>query len=380
MSTVEERVERVHREFVADRMGRIRQAGTIDPRGKAVDKIKEICERSLYHFCVFVLNRQYLTKTLHLPVCNWLMKTPPYRKLLLLPRTHAKTSMVSHGLPLHMIVQPENGVYMPWKSGAEMRIGIMGETEQRATNNLRVVRSVLEGNDLFRGFWPHLVWESPRRQAPVWNATDMTIPRDGDYPDPTFVAKGVGGAITGARLDAEIKDDLVSEEAANSVTVMEKTIDYHINSRALFDDQDRSLEYIIGTRWAVRDLYSYILQTDPTVARVVRSIIEDDEPIYPEAFTLETIERLKQEFGVMFHLLYMNNIADPDLVDFPEDRLRMFDMQADLLLFDETELDKELEKKYGAPVEPIEIQRGEPLYEVLGRMSMREEYFRARAN
>ena len=191
----------------------------------------------------------------------------------------------------------------------------------------------------------------------------------------------MGGTITGARLDVEIKDDLVSEEAANSVTVMDKTISWHVNSRALFDDPDRSLEFIIGTRWAVRDLYSYVIQTDPTVARVIRSIVEDGETIYPEAFTLETVERLKVEFGVMFHLLYMNNISDPDLVDFPEDMLRMFDMQADLLLFDETLIDKELEQRYGEIQKPFVLERGTPLTpDVYDRMSMREEYFRARAN
>ena len=112
---------------------------------------------------------------------------------------------------------------------------------------------------------------------------------------------------------------MISEEAANSEVVMQTAIDWHTNSRALFDDPDKSLEFIIGTRWAVHDLYSHIEETDPTVDMEVRSIVEDGRPIWPEAFTMETVARLRTEFRTMFPLLFMNSAADPMLVDFPEE-------------------------------------------------------------
>lgn len=365
----------IHQEFVVDRRGRLRQAGTVDPHVGFVDFWRRFCESNLLVFAYVVLGRDYLTRSLHLPVCNWLMRTPPYRKLLLLPRRHAKTSIVSHALPLHILVQPEDGIYMPGKMGCDMRILLAGETMPRATDNMRVMRNVLESNEIFRGFWPQLCWEKPSRDADKWNEIALVIPRNIDYPDPSIRAIGVGGAIVGARHDVHIKDDLVGEAAANSEVEMANVIRWHINSRALFDDPNRSLEFIIGTRWAVTDLYSYIMAEDPSVDFVVRSIIEDGATIYPEVFTLDDVARLEREFGVMFPLLYMNNIGHPDLVDFAESDLRFFRQDGGIVYYDDDPRDMQLEAQFGAPT-PITISRGEILdYNKLAR---RQEWFQMR--
>lgn len=333
-------------ELVTDRKGRVRQAGTVDPAGEAIRKTRIRAEKDLYFFCKVVLKRDYLTPTLHGPVCDWLTKTPPVRKMLLLPRRHAKTSIVSHGLPLHILIQPqEHNLYWPGLAGCDMKILMAGEVEKRAAENMGVIRMVFEQNPTFRGLWPHLCWENPRRQAFAWNNTSLVIPRNVHFPDPSIRAAGAGGAITGTRPHVAIKDDIVSEEAANSPQVMQNAIDWHRNTRALYEDQDRSLEYIIGTRWAVNDLYSNIIQNDPTVDHMIRSIIEDGRPIYPEAFTMEAIEQLRAGMGVMFSLMYMNNVGSPDLVDFPEGELRFFRREGSVLFFDDDYRDNSLEKK-----------------------------------
>lgn len=243
-----------------------------------------------------------------------------------------------------------------------------------------MAKTTFEGNDLFRGLWPHLCWENPRKQADKWNERMLVIPRTENYPDPSIRAIGVGGAITGARHDVHIKDDLVTEEAANSEVVMEGAIRWHVNSRALFDDPDKSVEFVIGTRWAVHDLYSYIMQNDPTVSYVIRSIIEDGCTIYPEAFTLETVARLRKEFGIMFPLLYMNNVGDPDLIDFPEDDLRFFALQDDVCYYDEDNRDSTMALAHAALSAKVLFPRGRPLdaaaWEDLA--SAQDTYFRHR--
>jgi hypothetical protein len=89
----------------------------------------------------------------------------------------------------------------------------------------------------------------------------------------------VGGAITGAHPNILIKDDLVSIEAANSPTVMQSAIQWHVASRALINSPG-CLEYIIGTRWSVADIYQYILDNDPTVEVVIRSIVEGGQTTF----------------------------------------------------------------------------------------------------
>jgi len=286
--------------------------------------------------------------------------------MLLLPRDHAKTSIVAHCLPPHIIIQPaDRNIYFPKINfaGTENRILLAGETEGMASRNLRVVQSIFEGNQLFRAFWPHCCWEKSRRQSKKWTTLEMILPRETEWPDPTIRAIGVGGAITGARPTVLIKDDLVSIEAANSEVVMQTAIDWHIASRALMEEYEKdsgmeALEFIIGTRWAVWDLYQFIMDNDPTVEVTIRSIIESDRTIWPERFNQARVEQLKNEFGSMFWLLYMNSAANPELTDFDIDKIRSYELQGDQLIFTETEHDTLLEKKWQKEPTAVKLPEG----------------------
>jgi hypothetical protein len=360
----------LRKEVVVDaKTGEVRQAGS-DQQGKAITLLKRKCEEDLHVFAKAVMGRDYLTKSLHLPVCRFLQQVPPFRKMLLLPRDHAKTSIVAHCLPPHILIQPAHrNIYFPKIrfAGCENRVILAGETEGMASRNLRVVQAVFEGNQLFRALWPHLTFEKPRSQAKKWNNTDMIIPRETEWPDSSVRAVGVGGAITGARPTVLIKDDLISIEAANSEVVMQTAIDWHIASRALMEEYEKdtgmeALEFIIGTRWAVYDLYQFILDNDPTVETIVRSILEEEFPIWPERFDQARIEQLQREFGSMFWLLYMNSAHNPELTDFDHELIRSFEIMNKQIVFDETENDYLLEKKFErAPLEDINPPRGAPL-------------------
>ncbi len=357
-----------YREVVVDRKtGQPRQAGADLPEGKFISQFKSLCETDLYVFGVGVMGRAYLTPELHLPTCKYLQKVPPFRKMLLMPRDHAKTSLVSHCLPPHIIVQPkETNIYFKDLLGTECRILLSGESQGRASTNLSVVEVAFEANQLLRAFWPHACWENPRRAAKtsanvVWNKYGMTVPRETTFPDPTVYAIGVGGAITGSRPNVIIKDDLISLEAANSDVVMRSAIEWHKASRALMDEFEKetgaeSLEFIIGTKWAVFDLYAFVLDGDEetppdySVEVVIRKILEpnengDPKPIWPERFPPERIEQLRKEFGSMFFLLYMNEASDPNLVDFDMTQVRRFELIGEYIKFEADERDKGLEEE-----------------------------------
>ena len=318
------------REVVVDRNGQPRQAGADLPEGEFVKRLKKRAEENLYVFSKAIMGRSYLTKDLHLPLCQSLQKCPPYRKLRLWPRAHAKTSVVSHCLPPHILIQPaESNLYFPGLQGTECRILLSGETERMAKKNHRVVKAAFEGNQLLRAFWPHAVWENSKRDSPAWNDHELILPRETDYPDASIKAIGVGGAITGARPNVLIKDDLVTLTAANSDLEMESAIEWHKVSRALMDEYEKttgmeSLEFIAGTRWAVYDLYSYIIDNDPSVDVDIRAIVEEGKCIWSERFNSAKVEQLMKEYGSLFYLLYMNSVADPSLTDFNIDLIRDF--------------------------------------------------------
>jgi hypothetical protein len=78
----------MNQEFVVDpKTGSVRQAGSDGPGAFIADTRKQMQE-SLFYFAYGALGLTRLTTSLHLPICEWLTKSPPYRKLLLLPRDH----------------------------------------------------------------------------------------------------------------------------------------------------------------------------------------------------------------------------------------------------------------------------------------------------
>jgi hypothetical protein len=278
-----------------------------------------------------VVGRFFLTPHFHQDVCQFLQKVPSFRKLVLMPRSHCKTAIVSGGLPSHILIQPaDTNIYFPGIDGAECRILLAGENSTMAEKNLRVVKTIFEENKIFRAFWPHRCWIDSK--AKVWSSNQIIIPRENEWPDPTIKAVGVGGAITGARPNVLIEDDLVSFKAMNSSVVMEEAIDWHKTARALLDTYEvesnlASLQFIIGTRWQVHDLYSHIIDNDKTVDVIdekYHRIINNGKILWPEKYTAKDIEQLRLEHGSMFYLLYLNSAADPSLTDFDCENVRSF--------------------------------------------------------
>lgn len=340
-TTLEESLDRGRDEVIVDGVGKVRQAGTLTGEGQLVAGMKVKAEQSLYYFWKYILalNRENIIDPIfHGRMCNFFQRTPPYRKMGLFPRGHLKSTCVGECLPMHILLQPrENNIYWPGLDGSEMRILLIGEKQELMSAHLRWIETQFASNKLIRAFWSYRLWENPKRDAKTWNAIEMQLPRNAsnDYADPSIRVIGVGGAITGAHPNVLIKDDLISIEAANSPVVMQTAIDYHISSRALLaPNEDRGLEFIIGTRWAVRDLYEHIINTDPTVATYIRAIIENNVPIWSKV-TPEYVEALRKEYKSLFYLLYMNSAADPELTDFHESEFREYRIEGNELVFDE---------------------------------------------
>lgn len=355
----------------------MRQAGAAEAEGKFVRQFKLVCEGSLFAFLDGVMNYWFLEAPLHKPVCDWLTKMPPFRKMLMMPRNHGKSTIVGRGIPLHALIQPKDtNIYFPGEPGTHLRLVMAGETEERAKEHMRVVKAALENNVLLRALWPHVCWDNPRRQAPTWSDTSIIVPRDVEYPEATIRAIGVGGAITGAHPNMLIKDDLTTERAANEPPTMQKAIEWHLDSRALFEDPEKNLEFITGTRWAAYDLPGFILENDPTVQvnEEWRQVVKDGQVIYPWKYGYSgAVAQLQKEHGVKFSLLFMNQVAGSDLTDFLLSDLRPYELKNGVIRFVEDERDEEIAKSMNRPVENTNT-RGMDFYTALSSGNL--EYLR----
>lgn len=360
-------VESDPRELVVTPRGRPRQAGTVGGssiEGAWITSRRRVFEANLYEFAKAILGRDRLTTGLHLPTCDWLQHVPPYRKLLLMPRDHYKSTIVSKSLPIHVHVQPrESNVYFPGRLGVNVRVLLAGETDKRASGHVAWVKRQWESNKLLRAFWPHAAYDKPLRDAPKWNESEIMLPRTEDYSESSLTAVGVGGAITGAHFDMLLEDDLTTLAAANSPVVMQTAIDWHVASQALLDDvaadrPDKSLNFIVGTKWTAADLPQFIMDNEPDVAVTIRSILEDGKPILPEVFSPVDCARLEQRYGVLYHFMYMNQIHVAGVTDFDISLIRQFTLDGAVIRFLDDPRDASLVAKMDAPAPPPRVASG----------------------
>lgn len=328
-------------EFIVQKNGQVRQAGATNAEDPLVSQFRMQAERDLFTFNFGVLDQWWLYPPLHQAICKWLQRCPPHRKALVVPRGHGKSTIGCQGMPLHMIIQPrEHNIYLQGMLGTDTRILLAGETILRAQDHLGVIADQAVNNTLLRGLWPHIAWENPKRESKKWNESELIFPRERQFPDPTIRAIGVGGAVTGAHPPVMIKDDITTEAAANSPTVMNTAIRWHENIRAVLASQGADpLEFIYGTRWAVGDMIDRC-EADPTVEvnSDWRQITDGGKVIYPENsrgdltdFGREgAVEKLMNQHkaGGMFWLLYMNSVGDSNLVDFSAADLREFEFRS----------------------------------------------------
>mgnify|MGYP001605577999 CR=1 FL=1 len=329
-------------EWIVEKNGEIRQAGADGP-GLFAARLRPSAERSLYVFCKGVLGYKFLSARLHLPVCDWLQRVPPRRKLLLMPREHGKSALVARGMPVHILVQPRDcaltverdgsphahtascprNLYFQTEDGCDQRVVLGCASTGRAKSHLRFIMAAFARNKILRALWPHRCWQNPRVQSNLWNAESINIPRNFEHPDPSIVGLGLDSPVAGAHPSVLVKDDLIELRHLRSPSDMQFAKDWHKLSRALITNP-RSLEYTNGTRWSADDLYNEMLN-DPTVEPLIRAVIENGEPIWPEKYSLSDIETLKATFGShSFSLQFMNSYSAPGMVDFPEGLFRFW--------------------------------------------------------
>lgn len=135
-----------------------------------------------------------------------------------------------------------------------------------------------------------------------------------------LVSVGIGGGLTGRRVDVGIIDDPYKDaQDAWSHNIREKIQDWYntvFKTRLHKDSQ----QLIILTRWHEEDLAGYILKTESKEWDVVvleaiktnKTNVEGDnrnpgEALWPERHTLEDLQKIKENNSVVFESLYQQN-------------------------------------------------------------------------
>ena len=285
----------------------------------SLSDVKAACQTSLYFLCKEILHYNEWD-TVHDDLERFLNR-PSNRKLILVPRGHLKTSIVTKAYSIQLLLRNPN-----------LRILIANQVWDKAREMLYEIKQFLtDKSDLPKLFGPFV--------SDRWREDDIVIAqRSKALAAPSIGTSGVEAELTSSHYDVIFCDDLQGEKNFQTPEAREKVKRYY---RSMIDLlEPGGLLIVIGTRWHLDDVYQYILDQEKEYYDVtIRRVVEDGRIIFPKKFSkhfnlarrqwefssvpcLDYIDYLKRRPSEEFASQYMNDPVDSENAVFKKEYFR----------------------------------------------------------
>lgn len=185
----------------------------------------------------------------------------------------------------------------------DIRILIASNTATQAEVFLRGVKQRLTDPELVAIF-------GAQEGKEKWSDREIIVAgRTARFPEATVTTVGVAGPVASRHYDLILGDDMVVEKNARTEMQRETTKTWYMKTLYPTVVDERSRVFLSGTRYHPMDLYGTLIREDPDVAvHIVLAIAKDGTTPWPEKFTLERLEQLRQKFGTaVFNSQYQND-------------------------------------------------------------------------
>lgn len=291
----------------------LRQLGNEQPKAatpEILEEAREMCKKSLWYLCTEMLGYGDWDKV-HDDLETFLER-PARKKLVLVPRGHLKSAIITKGLTIQILLQNPN-----------VRILIANQVWDKAREMLAEIQEYLTTKSIL----PHLFGQF---MSGRWNKDEIVIrQRKKALSAPTVGTTGVEAEMTSTHYDVIIGDDLQGLQNVQTKEQRDKVKRFY---RSLLDLlEPGGLLIIVGTRWSQDDLYAEIMEREAEDYDViVRRVIENGKIIFPKKFSLirdparkswtpdptgqsmDFLNRLKNSKGQDWFSQYMNNPVDEE--------------------------------------------------------------------
>ncbi len=261
------------------------------------------------------------TPALHRRIAGWLeerLRAGDRRLLLMVFRNAGKSTLV--------------GLYCAWRLARDpaLRILVLSAEQGLAVRMTRNVRAVIERHPLTR----HL-----RPAAPgSWAQDRLTVRRPVELRDPSLVARGLAGNITGARADLIVCDDV---EVPNSCDTPAKRAELRERLKELpFVLTPGGTLLFVGTPHHYHSIYADRPRPEcgeqrpflEGYRRLVLPILDErGQSAWPERFPEEEIARIRAESGPLaFKSQMLLEPVPPHEIRLDPELLRVYREEIDL--------------------------------------------------
>lgn len=325
-----------------------------------IEQVKTACKTSLQFLCTKILGYNDWD-IVHDDIEKFITRKS-LRKLLLVPRGHLKTAIVTKGFTIQSILR-----------NPDVRILIANQVWDKSREMLYEIKQLLtEKTDL-----PKLFGEFVSER---WREDDIVIrQRKKALAAPTVGTSGVEAELTSSHYDIIILDDLQGEKNFQTPEQREKVKRYY---RSMIDlIEPGGLIIVIGTRWHLDDVYQYIIDNEADYYDIsVRKVLEDGKIIFPKKFQKkfdpktksweavnyhceDYIDYLKKRPSEEFSSQYMNDPIDSQNQIFKKDYFKYWDHRPERLYVTMT-IDPAISEKQSADYFAIDISGMDENYNI----------------
>ena len=211
---------------------------------------KEVAESSLAEF-IALIHPKRLLGNIHREIISWWTRSEAHpHQLLLLPRDHMKSALVAYRVAWELTKDPT------------LRILFISSTSNLATKQLKFIKDILTC-DPYRLYWPDMV-EKEEAKREKWTEREISI----DHPkrkeesirDPSIFTAGLTSNIVGMHCDIAVLDDVVVQGNAYLEEGRNKVRDQYSLLSSV--ETVNSREWVVGTRYHPKDLYSTLIEME----------------------------------------------------------------------------------------------------------------------
>lgn len=326
----------------------------------SLDEVREACKKSLYFLCTKILGYKDWDKV-HDDMEKFIRRKS-IRKLLLIPRGHLKTAIVTKGYAIQSLLRDP-----------DIRILIANQVWDKSREMLYEIKQLLtEKTDLPKLFGDFI--------SERWREDDIVIrQRKKALAAPTIGTSGVEAELTSSHYDLIFLDDLQGEKNFQTHDQREKVKRYYRSMMDLIEPGGTII--VIGTRWHLDDVYQYIIDNEKDYYDVeVRRVIEDGKIIFPKKFQkkfdpitkswtpvdfhcTDYIEYLKKRPSEEFSSQYMNNPIDAQNQIFKRDYFKYYEQRPDRLFVSMT-IDPAISEKQSSDYFAINVSGMDEKYNI----------------
>lgn len=285
-----------------------------------ITALRTKAQTSLFFMSKGVMGYKDVNKHTHGRFCLAVQNDQFDRQLDLMPRGHLKSSIATEADSVRLAVKDPDGT----------RVLIVNEVIENSIAFMDTITQQFEKNEFLRILFPELVHSRFQGPGLNWSQKSATLPRASSWKEPTWMAMGVGGAVTSKHFSHIKPDDLIGLEAKKSPAELKAAISWNRNIESLAIDAFHTRIHWIGTRWGKNDLYADVIERYGSDLKIFsRGAVENGRIIFPEKYDWKFYRRIISKTPDIWAAQYMNDPTSDMTLDFEATNLRYFKIDSD---------------------------------------------------